>query len=166
MGTLEDLHPLAVRIGGLLKARGQTVAVADGATGGLISAALLTVPGASKFYRSGGVVYTFHARNILLARERSAYEGMVSATESYALLQATGIRETFRADWGVAETGASGASPHPLGIASGLSCAAVSGPGAERARLVATESDARIDNMWVFTRNALNLLEEVLLETA
>ena len=156
---LDPFLPAARRIAESLIARGETLAVADGATGGLISAALLAVPGASKFYRGGGVVYTFRARNVLFALPREAYEGMVSASEPYALLQARAIRDNFRADWGLAETGASGGgSKHPLGIASGKSCAAVAGPGLELARITETASDDRLANMETFTLAALELL--------
>lgn len=159
---LDEFIPTARRIADLLIARGETVAVADGATGGLISAALLAIPGASKFYRGGGVVYTFRARNVLFALPREAYEGMTSATESYALLQARAIRDNFRSHWGIAETGASGGSAHPLGVDSGRSCAAVAGPGVERARIIETGSDDRVGNMRIFTLNALELMAELL----
>ncbi len=159
---LEDFLPAARAIAEALIARGESVAVADGATGGLISAALLAIPGASKFYRGGGVVYTFRARNVLFALPREAYQGMTSATEPYALLQARAIRDNFRAEWGLAETGASGGSAHPLGVDSGRSCAAVAGPGVEAARFTATGSDIRLDNMAAFTRAALLLLQETL----
>lgn len=160
---LDQFIPTARRIAEALIARGETVAVADGATGGLLSAALLGVPGASKFYRGGGVVYTFRARNVLFALPRQAYQGMVSASEPYALLQARAIRDNFRADWGLAETGASGGgSAHPLGIASGKSCAAVAGPGLERARITETASDDRLENMAAFTKAALDLLAQAL----
>lgn len=162
----DQFIPIAARIAEALVARGETVAVADGATGGLISAALLAIPGASKFYRGGGVVYTFRARNVLFALPQDAYQGMTSATESYALLQARAIRDNFRADWGIAETGASGGSAHPLGVASGKSCAAVAGPGVERARITETESDDRVANMAAFTRSALELLETALADGA
>jgi nicotinamide-nucleotide amidase len=160
---LDPFLPAARRIAEALIARGETVAVADGATGGLISAALLAIPGASKFYRGGGVIYTFRARNVLLALPREAYEGMVSATESYALLQARAIRDNFHADWGIAETGASGGgSVHPLGVESGRSCAAVAGPGSERTRITETASGRRVDNMAAFTLAALELLADTL----
>jgi nicotinamide-nucleotide amidase len=161
----EDLIPTARVIAEALIARGQSVAVADGATGGLLSAALLAVPGASKFYRGGGVVYTFRARNVLFALPREAYEGMVSASETYALLQARAIRDNFRADWGLAETGASGGgSAHPLGIASGRSCAAIAGPGLERTRITETGHEDRVTNMAAFSKAALALLAEALEE--
>jgi nicotinamide-nucleotide amidase len=160
---LDLFLPTARRIAESLIARGEAVAVADGSTGGLISAALLAVPGASKFYRGGGVVYTFRGRDVLFALPRDAYEGMVSASEAYALLQARAIRDNFRADWGLAETGASGGgSAHLLGIASGKSCAAVVGPGIELTRITETASDDRVANMAAFTLAALELLAQAL----
>ena len=163
---VEDLAPLAARIAEALKARGEKVAVADGASGGLISAALLTVPGALAFYLGGGVLYSTRGRDILLGLEPAAYAGMRSATEEYALLQARAIRDNFGGDWGIAESGSAGASKHPLGIASGRSCAAVVGPGVEAVRTTETGSDMRVDNMMAFTRAALQLFEEVLARAA
>lgn len=159
MDLLRDLHPQAVRIAELLKARGEKIAVADGATGGLIAASLLTVPGALKFYVGGGIVYSFRARDVLFDLPRQAYEGMRSATEEYALLQARAIRDRMGAEWGIAESGSAGSSKHPMGVASGRSVAAVAGPSGEWTALAETRSEDRIDNMEAFTRNALDLLE-------
>lgn len=160
---LRDLHPQATRIADLLKARGEKIAVADGATGGLIAASLLTVPGALKFYVGGGVVYSFRARDLLFGLPREAYEGMRGASEPYALLQARAIRDNFGAEWGLAESGSVGGSNHPSGAPAGRSVAAVAGPdGFERTALVETDSDDRIANMGAFTRNALDLLERAL----
>jgi nicotinamide mononucleotide (NMN) deamidase PncC len=162
MDILRELHPQALRIADLLRERGEKVAVADGATGGLIAASLLTVPGALKFYVGGGIVYSFRARDILLDLPRDAYEGMRSATEEYALLQAKAMSENFGAEWAIAESGSAGASKHPMGVASGRSCAAVFGPQTAVTRITETESDDRIDNMFAFTKGALGLLEEAL----
>lgn len=159
---LRELHPVAVRIAEALKARGEKIAVADGATGGLIAAALLTVPGALKFYVGGGVVYSLRARDVLFGLPHEAYDGMRSATSEYALLQARAIRERFGAQWGIAETGSAGGSRHPLGVASGQSCCAVVGPGVEVTRVTETRSDDRVANMELFTRAALDLLAEAL----
>jgi nicotinamide mononucleotide (NMN) deamidase PncC len=159
---LDELHPQALRIAEALKARREKIAVADGATGGLIGAALLTVPGALKFYVGGGIVYSFRARDVLFALPGEAYEGMRSATPEYALLQARAIRDNFGADWGIAETGSAGGSRHPLGVASGESCCAVVGPGVELVRRTETASEDRIANMAAFTRAALDLLESAL----
>lgn len=159
---LNEFHPVAARIAEALKTRREKIAVADGATGGLIAASLLTVPGALKFYVGGGVVYSFKARDVLFALPRDAYVGMRSATAEYALLQARAIRDNFGADWGIAETGSAGGSAHPLGVASGQSCCAVVGPGVELVRVTETHSDDRIANMALFTGAALSLLAEAL----
>jgi nicotinamide mononucleotide (NMN) deamidase PncC len=160
--TLEELHPTAERIAAALKARGQKVAVVDGATGGLVSAALLTVPGALAFYVGGGVVYSLRARDVLFGLPDEAYRGMRSATEDYALLQARAIRDNFGADWGLAESGAAGGSTHPMGVGSGSSVVAVVGPGVELTCRTETGSDARMANMAVFAKAALGLLERAL----
>lgn len=161
-GLLESLNSVALRIAEALKARGEKIAVADGATGGLLSAALLTIPGALAFYVGGGVVYSRRARDVLFALESPAYAGLRSATEEYALVQARAIRDNFGADWGLAETGSAGSSIHPMGVESGISVAAVVGPGVELVRRTVTGSDARLANMRAFTDAALNLLDEAL----
>ena len=163
---LAELHPQALRIATLLRARGEKIAVADGATGGLIAASLLTVSGALDFFVGGGVVYSFRARDVLFDLPREAYKGMRGASEDYALLQARAIRDNFGAEWGVAESGSVGGSSHPSGAPAGQSCVAIVGPadGADQqwTNLTQTGSDDRIANMEAFTRSALDFLEEVL----
>jgi nicotinamide-nucleotide amidase len=160
---LEELHPQALRIAALLRARGEKVAVADGATGGLIAATLLTVPGALDFFVGGGVVYSLRGRDVLFDLPREAYKGMRGATEDYALLQARAIAANFGAEWGLAESGSVGGSTHPSGAPAGRSVAAIIGPaGREVTRMIETGSDDRIANMLAFTRNALALLEDAL----
>jgi nicotinamide-nucleotide amidase len=159
---IEEFVPIAARIAAKLKERGERIAVADGATGGLISASLLAIPGATKFYQGGGVVYSRRGRDVLFALPDEEYTGMRSATPEYALLQARAIRDNFAADWGIAESGSAGGSVHPLGIGSGLSCAAVVGPDASEVRITQTDSDDRLANMAAFTRRALELLGEML----
>ena len=160
---LEQTHEQALRIADLLRQRGEKVAVADGATGGLVAASLLTVPGALDFFVGGGVVYSFRARDILFDLPRDAYAGMRGASEDYALLQARAIRDNFGAQWGLAESGSVGGSSHPSGAPAGRSCAAVVGPGGfEFTRGTETGSDDRIANMEAFARAALETLEEAL----
>ncbi len=162
MDLLHELHPQALRIAGLLRQRGEKIAIADGATGGLLAATMLTVPGALDFFVGGGVVYSLRARDVLFDQPRAAYKGMRGASEDYALLQARSIRDNFGADWGLAESGSVGASKHPSGTPSGTSCAALATPHGEFTRILETGSEDRIANMGAFTRSALNLLEDVL----
>src|SRR6202041_3413328 len=100
-----SLIAAAERVAERLKARGETVAVAESSAGGLISAALLAVPGASAYFLGGSVVYTGKARMALLGLRREDVAGMRSSSEPYALLLARTVRENLGATWGLSETG-------------------------------------------------------------
>src|SRR5882762_4245987 len=105
---MDELVDIAGRIAAHLKARKETVAVAESSTGGLISAALLSVPGASAYFLGGAVVYTRRARRALLGITDEAMTGLRSSSEPYAALCAATVRERHRSTWGLAETGATG----------------------------------------------------------
>ena len=145
----------------LLKARGETVAVAETSGGGLVSAALLAVPGASAYYLGGGVLYTMDARAALLGISNDDLGGIRSSSEPYAELLARSIRDKLGATWGVAETGAAGPQPNRYGDANGHSCVAVAGP-RDAVFTLETGSDAREENMWAFADAALALFEKCL----
>jgi PncC family amidohydrolase len=159
---LEIFHPQALRIASALRERGEKIAVADGATGGMIAASLLTIPGALDFFVGGGVVYSLRARDVLFDLPREVYRGMRGASVEYAMLQARGIRDNFHADWGIAESGSVGGSSHPTGAPAGRSCTAIVGPQGQWSKIIETGSDDRIANMEAFTRASLDYLEEVL----
>jgi nicotinamide-nucleotide amidase len=154
---MRDFTPLADDIAALLNQRGETLAVVESSAGGLVSAALLAVPGASAFFLGGAVVYTRLSRNILLAIPDAALAGMRPATEPYALLLARSVRERFAASWGVAETGATGPTGNRYGDPAGHACLAVAGP-REQAATLETGHGERLDNMHEFTGAALELL--------
>ena len=160
---MRELLPLAARIAALLKARKQTVAVAESAAGGLISAALLAVPGASTYFTGGGVLYTRRAILALRDTRESMFEGIRGASEPWALLLARTLRERCTTDWGVGESGAAGPTGNRYGDPPGHACVAVTGP-VERTRVVATGSDDRVANMYAFASAALQLLAETLEE--
>jgi nicotinamide-nucleotide amidase len=159
---LETLAPLGARAAAVLTARRETIAVADGATGGLILAGLLTVPGATRFCRGGGVVYSLQGRDVLLGLSREELAGMESVTESYAQLQAGAIRDRFGADWGIAESGAAGPDQHPRGAPIGRSCIAIAGPEIALALTFESGTTNRIANMEAFAERALRLLADTL----
>jgi PncC family amidohydrolase len=154
---MRELMALAERAGAALKARGETVSVAESSSGGLISAALLGVAGASVYYLGGGVIYTPKARAVLMDIPRIAVAGMRSASETYAALLARTARERLAATWGVSETGAAGPAGNPYGDAAGHSCVAISGP-RDGVLTVETGGADRIANMHVFAAEALKLL--------
>ena len=162
---IDELLPQAERIAAKLKARKETISVGESSTAGLISAALLAIPGASAYFVGGAVVYTRVSRTELLRvteAEFAALKDITPSTEPYALLFARKIKERCSTHWAVGETGTAGPAGSRYGHAAGHSCIAVIGPGGERAITVETGKDDRVDNMRVFTLAALDLLEKAL----
>jgi nicotinamide-nucleotide amidase len=155
---MQTLLPLAEQVATLLKRRRETIAVAESSTGGLLSAALLAVPGASAYFLGGAVVYTRKARELLMHLPREAVAGMRSASEPYALLLARTASQRFSASWGLAETGAAGPTGNPYGDNPGHSCIAISGI-VEEAITVETGNANRLANMRGFAAAALELLQ-------
>ena len=157
---MQELISRAEKAAGLLKDRGETIVVAESSTGGLISAALLALPGASAYFLGGAVVYTAVARGALLSLPDIAALGMRASTEPYARLLAQTARQRLSASWALAESGATGPTGNRYGDAAGHSCIAVAGA-AERAITLETGSGDRVANMHAFAAAALDLLLEV-----
>src|SRR6476660_9279934 len=154
---MKELVAIAENIAARLIERRQTIAVAESSTGGLISAALLAVPGASAYFLGSAVVYTRDARRILMDIPDDAMKGIRSASETYAKLLASQIRNRFSSHWGLSETGATGPTGNRYGDAAGHSCIAVAG--AETVAItLETGSADRVANMHAFAHAALNLL--------
>jgi nicotinamide-nucleotide amidase len=158
---MQTLIPLAETIAARLKQRGETVAVSESSTGGLISAALLAVPGASAYFLGGAVVYTRPARRALLGIGDEEMVGMRSASEPYAALAARTVRERHAATWGLSETGATGPSGNRYGDPAGHSCIAIAGP-AQKTLMLRTGSADRQANMRAFAAKALATFLEAL----
>jgi nicotinamide-nucleotide amidase len=155
---MNDLTPLASSLATLLQERRQTLAVAESSAGGLISAALLAVPGASAYFVGGAVVYTQAARRALLRIPDESLVGVRSSTEAYAAIKARTVRDLLGATWGLAETGASGPTGNRYGDAPGHACIAVAGP-IDRVVTIETRVADREANMWAFAKAALELLQ-------
>ncbi len=158
-----ELGSAATSVAELLNQRGETISVSESSGGGLISACLLAVPGASAYFVGGAVTYTRTSHSAFLRVPDEALEGIRSSTEEYAQLNARAAREVLGTTWGLAETGASGPTGNRYGDSAGHTCIAVSGP-VERVITLETGDDDREANMWVFTRRAFELLEECLKE--
>jgi PncC family amidohydrolase len=154
---MKDLVAIAEQIAARLIERRQTIAVAESSTGGLISASLLAVPGASAYFLGGAVVYTRDARRLLADIPDDAMKGIRSASEPYAKLLANQIRGRFATDWGLSETGATGPTGNRYGDAAGHSCMAVAGE-VQAVMTLETGSNDRLANMQVFASTALNFL--------
>ena len=152
----EPLYDAALAVADRLRATEATVAVAESAGGGLLSAALLAVPGASAYYLGGLVVYTAAARTFLTGA-LDAPAGLRGATEAFARYEADAVRAALGATWGLGETGAAGPSGNGYGDPPGHAWVAVSGP-ASATQQVLTGSDDRQANMATFAGAALGLL--------
>lgn len=158
---MKNLIHLSTKIGKTLKDNGNTVAVAETSAGGLLSASLLAIPGASAYFLGGGVIYTQESRRILLNLHDSEMVGIRSSSQPYAKLLATTIQNSFGSTWGISETGAAGPTGNRYGDNAGHTCIAVSGPVSEVITLE-TESNEREKNMEAFALAALKLFEKCL----
>lgn len=158
---MADVNELAEQVANRLKARHETIAIAESSTGGLISASLLAVPGASAYFLGGAVVYTRQARRALVAIPDTAMAGIRSASEPYATLLARTVREQHGATWGLSETGAAGPSGNRYGDPAGHACIAIAGP-SENVLTLRTASSDRSANMQAFTAKALEMLLEAI----
>jgi PncC family amidohydrolase len=158
---MHELATMAEHIALQLIARGETVAVAESSAGGLVAAALLATPGASRFFMGGAVIYTGAARAALLGITPDIMEGLQPATEPYAALLARSARQQLNTTWGIGETGAAGPTGNRYGDAAGHSCVAVFGRH-ELRRTIATGSADRWPNMQAFALAALTLFGEAL----
>jgi len=158
---MDELQEAAARVAARLIARRETVAVSESSAGGLIAAALLAVPGASRYFLGGAVVYTAAAREALLSITPQEMSGLRSSSEPYAQLLARRTRDKMKASWGLAEAGAAGPTANRYGDAAGHSCLAISGP-SEAVTTLETDSSDRFDNMRAFAAAALALLASAL----
>lgn len=163
---LPSLPELAARVGERLRQRGETVAIAESSAGGLVSAALLAVPGASAYYVGGAVVYSRRAGKSLLGLTAEDMQGLRGETEPYARLAAGRVRELLRATWGLCESGAAGPSGSPYGDAPGHLCIAVAGATTLVSGTIETADTDRAANMDRFARHLLALFAQVLDQAA
>lgn len=149
------------QVSAALKERRETIAVAESTTGGLISARLLSMPGASAYFLGGTIIYTRASRKIFLDASAEKLEGVKPMSEEMAQYFAREVREKLAATWGIAELGIAGPTGSAYGYEAGNSVIAVSGP-IEAAVRIDTGHNDRVRNMEEFTERACQLLQEVL----
>ncbi|MFN0093994.1 MAG: CinA family protein [Dehalococcoidia bacterium] len=159
----EEQRGLRDEIGAKLIARGENVAVAESTTGGLISAVLLSYPGASKYYTGGGVLYTLRSRTDLAGVSADEYVNYRGTTAEMLLSVANAMRVKLGATWCIAESGLAGPTGSRFGAPAGRTTVAVVGPVA-RSTVFETGDADREANMVAFTTLALRYLREALNE--
>ncbi|UYQ64780.1 CinA family protein [Streptomyces peucetius] len=117
----------AARVLNLLAERGQTLAVAESLTGGLVAAELTSVPGASKSFRGSVTAYATTLKRDVLGVDAGLLAARGAVDPQVAAQMAAGVRDVLGADWGVATTGVAGPEPQD-GQAVGTVYVAVAGP--------------------------------------
>ena len=93
--------PLEVVIGKLLRAKGQSVAVAESMTGGMLGMQITSIAGSSDYFRGGFLTYTDQMKTQLLG----VPEGTEAVSEEAALAMAAGARDRAQADYAISVTG-------------------------------------------------------------
>ena len=158
-----EQESLAEEIASLLVGRGETVAVAEGTAGGLVSAALLWVPGASRYYRGGGVLYTLPSRIALAGVAPEVYANYRGTTEQMLAALGEAMRARLETTWCIAESGLAGPTGGRSGAPPGRTTLAVAGPVA-RTAVIETGTADRGENMVRFTTLALRFLRDAIRE--
>jgi len=135
--TPGPLAPLAETVAAALKGKGQTVAVFESTSGGLVQAALQAVPGASAYTTCGAVTYHSSKAVAVLGCDLSAPRpadapGYVAAKQKLTAAIARRMRDETGADWCVSESGACGPSFNVPGISVGFTVITVSHRDIER----------------------------------
>ncbi|WP_028802356.1 CinA family protein [Streptomyces sp. 142MFCol3.1] len=95
----------------LLTVRGETLAVAESLTGGLVAAEITAVPGASKVFRGSVTAYATELKHELLGVDATLLAERGAVDPQVAAQMAVGVRHALGADWGIATTGVAGPDP-------------------------------------------------------
>jgi nicotinamide-nucleotide amidase len=106
-----NARELAAEILGLLAQSGQTLAVAESLTGGLVAAALTDVPGSSVAFRGGIVAYATELKAELLGVDAAMLAAHGPVYPAVAAAMAAGVRDRLGATVGAATTGVAGPGP-------------------------------------------------------
>ena len=158
---MSQLSTIAADVAVQLKQAEQTIAVAESSTGGLISSALLAIPGASAYFLGGSVIYTLEARRELLGLSDQQLDNLKPLSEEYVSVCARTIRQKLGATWAIAELGATGPGDTRYGHSPGICVLAIDGP-VQLTRQIETGSGDREENMWAFVAAAVELLDQAL----
>ena len=147
---------ICTSIASQLTANAHTVSIAESSTGGLIAANLLSVPGASSYFKGGSVIYTRESRHAFLDLDLKKVKALNPLTEPMVTEFARAARSKLNATWGIAELGAAGPNGTPYGHAAGTSVIGISGPISATLTIETSIAD-REKNMFRFNEAALGL---------
>ena len=160
--TIEQMS-LAKDIAPILTGNNETLSVAESSAGGLISACLLSIPGASSFFVGGSVLYSYKIRRELVGMGKEEHRIYGGSTPELILEMAQRFRNRIGTDWVIGEGGAAGPSKSPYGHNAGYTALAIAGP-ISRTKSIETGKSDRIENMSEFATALLSFFLDVLKE--
>ncbi|KAJ9659013.1 hypothetical protein H2201_007535 [Coniosporium apollinis] len=169
MSEASSFPPSAVRdivaeVATLLKERKESISVAETAAGGIISAALLSTPGASGFYKGGLTLYTLESRIAFAGWTQESITNYKGPTPDIVAGLADNVRKTLNSTYTVAESGTAGPTGgQTRNRTPGYVALAVSSEGGTVTREVETGLGGdREANMVRFAVEALTLVRDVI----
>ena len=160
---MEEASDILPRIARILTSRKETVSVTETSTGGLISAGLLSVPGASSYFVGGVIPYARSVRGDLLDVTKDTVAGLSPMSEEMAMSFAQNMKQKMRTDWAIAELGIAGPGGSVYGFEPGSCVIGISGP-CSSSTFIRTGKDRRNENMALFRNSVLALFLDVLSE--
>ncbi|ORY73589.1 hypothetical protein BCR35DRAFT_307019 [Leucosporidium creatinivorum] len=166
-----ELKSLAEQVVSLLIQRKETVSLVETATGGLVAATLLSLPGTSAIFQGGVNAYSLPSRQAFLEWKESDTASYDGPTEAIVLSLARSLRRSLSSTWSLAESGVAGPSlpskyrAEILEVGVGYCPIAVVGEGVERSKTVVVKQPReRGENMVQFAVEVLRAFLEVLTE--
>ncbi|MFD7432199.1 CinA family protein [Streptomyces sp. NPDC059818] len=147
----------AARVLRLLVERGETLAVAESLTGGLVAAELTSVPGASQAFRGSVTAYATPLKSEVLGVDPALLASRGAVDPEVASQMAAGVRRVLGADWGLATTGVAGPEEQD-GRTVGTVFVAVCGPGGAAKVATLRLNGGRADIRNESVRSVLDLL--------
>jgi PncC family amidohydrolase len=170
----EDVKQLVAAIAEILISRNETVSISEGACGGLLSAYLISLPGASKFFDGGRLIYSLKSRLRLSGWNMEQIKSYTGPSENVALKMARNLRIEFGSTYVLSETGYAGPSTN-VGLDNqsinedddakvGTVYLGISGPNGNKSCELCTESNERSTNMQLFAKYSLQFFLETLQE--
>ncbi|KAF1942438.1 hypothetical protein EJ02DRAFT_345444 [Clathrospora elynae] len=159
----EELRQIVQEVATLLKERKETISVAETAAGGLISATLLSLPGASGYYKGGLTLYTLESRIAFAGWTQESIADYKGPTAEVVTGLAEHTRKTLGSTYTISESGTAGPTGgHTRNRTPGYVALAVAREGSTVTREVETGSAEREGNMVRFAVEGLKLARDVI----
>jgi len=160
----QDVRAIVAEVAALLKERKETVSVAETAAGGIISASILSTPGASGIYKGGLTLYTLESRIAFAGWTQDNIKAYKGPTTDVVAGLATNVRSTLGSTYTLSESGTAGPTGGntPNRTPGYVALAVATANGTYKKELSTGLGGDREGNMIAFAVEALTLLRDVI----